>query len=301
LVEFSLQLREIVKSEGVISFFPEDAMHEKTVRKPAVAGAFYPADPEVLRRDLASYFQDVAGMERVPGPVVGLISPHAGYMYSGRVAAAAYHQLSGIEYDYVLVVSPSHHIYFQGASLYPAGVYQTPLGMIPLAEDFVQQLLDNYSVFHHVPQAHGREHALEVQLPFLQMVLPEFRLIPVVMGSQDWETASMMVEGLAGLLTGKRVLLVASSDLSHYHSYDEAVSLDSNILEAVNGNNARELWDIVAGGRAEACGAGPMIVVMRLAAKLGAAKAKVVAYQNSGDVTGDRGQVVGYMAAALYR
>ena len=271
------------------------------VRKPAVAGAFYPADPEVLRRDLADYLQSVAGMERVSGSVIGLISPHAGYMYSGRVAAAAYHQLAGAEYDYVLVVSPSHHVYFQGASLCPAGVYQTPLGMIPVAENLVQQLLDDYSVFHHVPQAHSREHALEVQLPFLQVVLPEFSLIPVVMGSQDWETASMMVDGLAGLLADKKVLLVASSDLSHYHSYDEAVSLDSNILEAVNNNDARKLWDVVAGGQAEACGAGPMMVVMRLAAQLGAARAKVVAYQNSGDVTGDRSQVVGYMAAAIYR
>jgi len=271
------------------------------VRKPAVAGAFYPADPEILRHDLANYLQSVAGIERVPGAVIGLISPHAGYMYSGRVAAAAYHQLSGAEYDYVLVVSPSHHIYFQGASVYPAGVYQTPLGMIPVAEDIVQQLLDDYSVFHHVSQAHSREHALEVQLPFLQMVLPEFSLIPVVMGSQDWETTSMMVDGLASLLVNKKVLLVASTDLSHYHSYDEAVSLDNNILEAVNNNDARELWNIVTDGRAEACGAGPMMVVMRLAAQFGAVKAKVVAYQNSGDVTGDRGQVVGYMAAAIYR
>lgn len=276
-------------------------MTENSIRKPAVAGAFYPADPKVLRHDIDSYLQNVAGIERVPASVVGLISPHAGYMYSGRVAAAAYHQVSGTEYDYVLVISPSHHIYFQGASLYAPGDYQTPLGMIPLAKNLVQQLLSDYSIFHYVPQAHRQEHALEVQLPFLQVALPKFSLIPVVMGSQDWETASMMVDGLAGLLLGKKVLLVASSDLSHYHSYDEAVSLDRNILEAVNDNDARALWNIVAGGQAEACGAGPMVAVMMLAAKLGATGARVVAYQNSGDITGDRGQVVGYMAAAMYK
>ena len=276
-------------------------MHENVVRVPAVAGTFYPSDPETLRHDIDSYLQSVAGIDKVPGSVIGLISPHAGYMYSGRVAAAAYSQLSGADYDYVLVISPSHHIYFQGASLYPSGDYQTPLGIIPLAKNLVQELLSKYSIFHYVPQAHRQEHALEVQLPFLQVVLPKFFLIPVVMGSQDWETATQMVEALETLLRGKRVLLVASSDLSHYHPYDEAVSLDSNILEAVNNNDSRALWNVVAGGKAEACGIGPMVAVMMLAAKLGATSAQVVAYQNSGDVTGERGQVVGYMAAAIYR
>lgn len=271
------------------------------IRKPAVAGAFYPADPKALRYDIAGYLQDVAGIDKVAGSVIGLISPHAGYMYSGRVAAAAYHQLSDTNYDDVLVISPSHHVYFQGASLYPSGDYQTPLGIVPVEKHLVQNLLSDYSVFHYVAQAHRREHALEVQLPFLQVVLPHFSLIPVVMGSQDWETASLMVEALSTVLMGRRVLLVASSDLSHYHFYDEAVGMDSNILKAVNNNDARLLWDSVAGGKAEACGVGPMVVVMLLAAKLGATGAQVVAYQNSGDVTGDRGQVVGYMAAAIYK
>ncbi|MEA2108533.1 MAG: AmmeMemoRadiSam system protein B [Pseudomonadota bacterium] len=276
-------------------------MHENIDRVPAVAGTFYPSEPKVLRDDIDSYLDSAAGIDKVPGAVIGLISPHAGYMYSGRVAAAAYCQLSRADYDYVLVISPSHHTYFQGASLYSSGDYQTPLGVIPLAGDIVQKLLSEYSVFHYVDQAHRQEHALEVQLPFLQVVLSKFALIPVVMGSQDWETASMMVEALGTVLFGKRVLLVASSDLSHYHSYDEAVSLDSNILEAVNNNDSRALWNVVAGGKAEACGAGPMVAVMMLAAKLGATGARVVAYQNSGDVTGDRGQVVGYMAAAIYK
>lgn len=276
-------------------------MRENIVRLPAVAGTFYPSEPKALRDDIAGYLDSVAGIDKVPGTVMGLISPHAGYIYSGRVAAAAYYQLSGADYDYVLVISPSHHTYFQGASLYSSGDYQTPLGTIPLARNLVQELLSEYSVFHYVDQAHRQEHALEVQLPFLQVVLPKFSLIPVVMGSQDWETASMMVEALGTVLLGKLVLLVASSDLSHYHSYDEAVSLDSNILEAVNNNDSRALWNIIAGGKAEACGAGPMVAVMMLAAKLGATRARVVAYQNSGDVTGDRGQVVGYMAAAIYK
>jgi len=244
-------------------------MYENIVRKPAVAGAFYPSDPKILRDDIVGYLQSVAEIDKVPGTAVGLISPHAGYMYSGRVAAAAYHQLSGDDYDYVLVISPSHHTYFQGVSLYPSGDYQTPLGIIPLAKSMVQELLGEYNVFHYVPQAHRQEHALEVQLPFLQVVLSEFSLIPVIMGSQDWETVSMMVEALGTVLLGKRVLLVASSDLSHYHSYDEAVSLDSNILEAVNNNDSRALWNVVAGGKAEACGVGPMVAVMMLAAKLG--------------------------------
>ncbi|MBN2332805.1 MAG: AmmeMemoRadiSam system protein B [Deltaproteobacteria bacterium] len=275
-------------------------MQQRSVRRPAVAGAFYSDDQRVLRADISRYLRDAPG-EQVPGQVVGLISPHAGYIYSGGVAAAAYRQLAGAVYDHVVVIAPSHHVYFQGISLYGDGDYLTPLGVVPVADDVVAQLQAENRSCHFMPQAHRQEHALEVQLPFLQVMLPAFTLIPAIMGSQDWETAMMIAETFAKVLAGRRVLLVASSDLSHYHTYDEATVLDGHIIAAVNDNDPRALWQTVKSGSAEACGAGPMIAVMMLAARLGATAARVLQYQNSGDVSGDRGHVVGYMAAALFR
>jgi hypothetical protein len=269
------------------------------VRRPAVAGSFYPADPETLKRQVD---QLLAGAEGgvVPGEIVALISPHAGYVYSGSVAAAAYRQVAGGGYDLVVVVSPSHHVWFPGVSIYREGDYLTPLGIVPVDRELIDELAGCDGV-HYVPRAHLQEHALEVQLPFLQEALGNFLLLPVVMGTQDWQTARQLADILAPRLCDRRVLLVASSDLSHFHPYDQAVELDRHIVAAVAHNDPRELWRLISAGEAEACGAGPMIAVMLLAAALGATEAKVLAYRNSGDITGDRRQVVGYMAAACYR
>ncbi|MBN2232087.1 MAG: AmmeMemoRadiSam system protein B [Deltaproteobacteria bacterium] len=269
------------------------------VRRPAVAGTFYPADPETLRREVDRLLGG-AGSVPVSGEIIALISPHAGYVYSGGVAAEAYRQVAGGYYDLVVVVSPSHHAWFQGVSVYREGDYLTPLGIVPVDRELVDDL-DGVEGITWVPQAHLQEHALEVQLPFLQVVLGEFRLLPLVMGSQDWQTARRLADILAPRIAGRRVLLVASSDLSHFHRYDQAVELDRHIVDAVAGNDPRELWRVVSGGEAEACGAGPMIAVLLLAAALGATDTKVLAYRNSGDVSGERRQVVGYMAAVCYR
>ncbi|MGB8658635.1 MAG: AmmeMemoRadiSam system protein B [Candidatus Zixiibacteriota bacterium] len=273
-------------------------------RKPAVAGQFYPGDPVELSKEITGYFSK-ARKEPIPGKIIALISPHAGYMYSGQVAAYAYKLLEGLSFETVVVISPSHIAYFKGASIYNGGAYQTPLGPITVDTSLAGKLSDvNQRVFLS-SQGHGLvgnrgEHAVEVELPFLQTVLGKFKLVPIVIGDQDWATCEALAEALAKSIKDERVLLVASSDLSHYHPYDEAVRLDSLVIKHVNSFDPEGLFEDVSGGRCEACGVSPIAAVMLAAKALGADKAKVLEYANSGDVTGDRSAVVGYMAAVMY-
>jgi AmmeMemoRadiSam system protein B/AmmeMemoRadiSam system protein A len=273
-------------------------------RKPAVAGQFYPGDPVTLSRQITDFFKN-AKKEPVPGKIIALIAPHAGYMYSGQVAAHAFKLLEGLSYETVVVISPSHIAYFQGASVYNGGAYETPLGVIPMDTSVGGEMADaNERVFLST-KGHGfvgmrGEHALEVELPFLQVVLGKFKLVPIVIGDQDWATCEALAEALIKTLKGKSVLIVASSDLSHFHPYDEAVKLDNIVIEHVDSFDPEGLFSDLAAGTCEACGGSPIASTMLAAKGLGANKAKVLKYANSGDVTGDRSGVVGYMAAVIY-
>jgi len=253
------------------------------IRESVIAGSWYPGDPEVLRGQVLQFLAE-ATPPPIEGELVALISPHAGYMYSGQVAAYAYKLLKGKRYDVVVIVAPSHRAYFRGASVYPRGGYRTPLGIVPVAERLTERLRD-----------------LEIQLPFLQVVLGDFELVPLVMGEHDFYTCEELAKAIVEVVKGERALLVASTDLSHFHPYPQAVALDKVVLEHVEAFDPEGLSRDLRSGRCEACGGGPMVAVMLAAKALGASGAKVLKYANSGDVTGDRSSVVGYMAAAIYR
>ena len=274
------------------------------VRKPAVAGQFYPGDPVTLTKQLSDFFKN-AKKEPVPGKIVALISPHAGYMYSGQVAAYSFKLLEGLSFETVVVISPSHVAYFPGASVYNGGSYETPLGQIPVDTTLAGQIADaSKKVFlsdkgHSFAGMRG-EHALEVELPFLQLVLGRFKLVAIVVADQDWVTCEALGEALSKALKGKNALIVASTDLSHFHPYDEAVRLDNIVMDHVNSFDPEELHADLASKVCEACGGGPVLATMLAAKGLGADKAKVLKYANSGDVTGDKSGVVGYMAAVIY-
>ena len=273
-------------------------------RKPAVAGQFYPGDPVALSRQITGFFKN-ANKEPVLGDIVALISPHAGYMYSGQVAAHAFKLLEGLSFETVVVISPSHMVPFRGASVYNGGAYETPLGKIPVDTAVAGAIADagdkvSLSATGHALMGGGGEHSLEVELPFLQLVLGNFKLVPIVMGDQDWATCQALGQALAKSLEGKRALIVASTDLSHFHPYDEAVRLDNVVMGNVDSFDPKGLFSDLAEGNCEACGGGPMIAAMLAGKTLGADKSKVLKYANSGDVTGDRSSVVGYMAAVIY-
>lgn len=275
------------------------------IRQPAVAGAFYPADP----KELAKTVDELLSRAQLPAlkePLLALVSPHAGYMYSGSVAACAYALLKGRKVERVVVISPSHIDSFDFSAVYDGDAYATPLGNVPVDKALAARLPGKSPLVKISGRGHGvsggqGEHALEVQLPFLQRALGPFKLVPIVMGDQSYEVSRALGLALATAIQGPDTLIVASSDLSHFHSYDEAVKLDRKTLKAI------EEWDYLSMSRNfqqriwEACGGGPIVAAMIAAERLGANQAKVLKYANSGDVTGERSRVVGYGAVALVR
>jgi AmmeMemoRadiSam system protein B/AmmeMemoRadiSam system protein A len=273
----------------------------KEIREPAVAGTWYPGQPDILSDDVKRYLDNAKKVE-FRGKVVALISPHAGYQYSGQVAANAYKLIEGETFDSVVVVAPSHYALFKGVSIYDRGGYRTPLGVVPVDVELSKKIMEKRKEIQFIPSAHGQEHSLEIQLPFLQVVLKTFKLIPIVMEPYwSWESCQYLATAIADTVREKNVLLVASSDLSHFHSYNKAVELDRIVLNHIERFDPEGLNRDLKQGRCEACGGGPMISVMLAARALGANRGKVLQYLNSGDVTGDRSRVVGYGAGLFYK
>jgi AmmeMemoRadiSam system protein B/AmmeMemoRadiSam system protein A len=275
------------------------------VRPPEVAGSFYPADATALR-NMVDGFLASAKPPAIRGSVMALVAPHAGYQYSGAVAAYSYALVKGRKPARVVVISPSHIDAFGFASVYDGDAYSTPLGVVPVDKAFVSKLasmnpLIKLSSLGHIAASGQQEHALEVQLPFLQRALGDFKLVPIVMGDQSYETCRALGAALAKLIGNSDTLVVASSDLSHFHTYDEAVKLDHKTLNAI------QEWDYLSMTRNfetrvwEACGGGPIVAAMIASERLGAREAKLLKYANSGDATGDHSRVVGYGAVALVK
>ena len=272
------------------------------VRKPAVAGTFYPADP----KELAKMVDGFLAQAKVPAikDLVAVVSPHAGYPYSGPVAAYSYALLKGRKIERVVVISPSHADSFGFSAVFDGTAYATPLGQVPVDQAFAAKLgaagaLVKLSSRGHAVSGGRPEHALEVQLPFLQRALGQFQLVPVVMGDQSYEASRALGLALAALIQGAGTIIVASSDLSHFHPYAAAVSLDRKTLRAI------QEWDYLSLSRNlerrvwEACGGGPIVAAMIAAERLGARQATLLKYANSGDTAGDKSQVVGYGALAF--
>ncbi len=274
------------------------------IRKPAVAGSFYPANPVELAKAIAKLFSEV---ERpvVTGRPIGLIAPHAGYPYSGKVAAKGYKLLVGEEFDTVVVISPSHTVFFKGSSVFSGAGYQTPLGLVETDQDLARKITEvnptavYFSNMGHASGATRGEHALEVQLPFLQVALGRFKLVAIVMGDQEPDSVRGLGEALATALKGTNTLLVASTDLSHFHNEKTARRLDFAIQTAIEKYDPELLLETLESGKGEACGGGPVTAVMMAARRLGGKEVKFIDYATSGAVTGDFDEVVGYLSAAI--
>ena len=222
-------------------------------------------------------------------------------MYSGAVAAYAYRALRGCAFDVAVLVGPSHYVGFDGVAIYDRGSFETPFGAIPVDEDCADAVSRSAACVKVVPAAHAREHSLEMQLPFLQRVLPGTPIVPLVMGQQRRDTAYELGDAIAAAVTGRRAVIVASTDLSHYQPATVALALDSKVIDRVGRFDTDGLMALLEAAPDHACGGGPTVSVMRAARRLGAADARVLKYGDSGDVSGDKSAVVGYMAAALAR
>jgi AmmeMemoRadiSam system protein B len=227
-------------------------------------------------------------------------------MYSGPVAAYAYAIVRRCQYAAVVLVGPSHFVGFQGVSIWPRGAWDTPLGEVKVADSLAGVLAAESGEILEHPAAHGREHSLEMQLPFVARLLPGVPIVPLVMGHQTRETAMALGNALARAITSYRaraqgdVLMVASSDLSHYEDAARACRLDAVVVRHVETLDAEGLMDALEREPRHACGGGPMVSVLRAAAQLGGTRARVLRYADSGDVSGDKSSVVGYMAAAIW-
>ncbi len=270
-----------------------------TIRRAAVAGMFYPDDARELRSQIEELIAHVS-KRKVKGKVRGIVSPHAGYDYSGFTAAHGYSMLRGEKFETVVVVSPSHREFFNGVSVYPGDAYETPLGIVEVNRKLRDELLAQGEFIVASEAGHRTEHALEVQLPFLQEVLGEFTLLPLVIGDQKPEICFALGEALANVLQDESALLVASSDLSHFYTADVADKLDDVMIEDVNEFDYELLMHDLETQRTEACGGGPIVAVMAALKRLGVQHCEVVHHSNSGDVSGDYASVVGYLCAVAY-
>ncbi len=285
-------------------------MHvSSAIRPAAVAGLFYPADAGRLRdtvdalyaaaRPVASPGTDPSAGERT----LAVVAPHAGYPYSGALAARAFDALRGADVHTVVVIGPSHVEAFPFTSVFTGEAYRTPLGDVPVDAELARALAEAHPTIrasdrgHVQPHLPRGEHSIEVELPFLQRAFPDARIVPIVMGDPRWPAVEALGRALRRLAAPGTVI-VASSDLSHFHAYDRAVHLDAAFLEALAAMDARRIHDDVAAGRCEACGAAPVAATVLATAGAGR-RVDILGRANSGDVTGDRTSVVGYAAAAV--
>ena len=264
-----------------------------------MAGTWYPGTPAAIAREVEGYLAAAGGVGAA-GRLVALISPHAGLRYSGPVAAYGYSLLRGRSSLTVVLVGPSHRAAFEGVALFARGAFETPLGRTEVAEDLAAALLAADPVILDQPEVHRDEHSLEMQLPFLQHLVSDLRIVPLLMGSQSRAEVEALAGALARALAGREALRVASSDLSHYQPAPVANRLDALVVGDVGRFDDAGLMQRIEVSHHHACGGGPMVAVMKAARSLGADKATVLRYGDSGDAgEHDKSRVVGYLSAAL--
>jgi len=269
------------------------------IRKPAVAGMFYPDNSNELKSLITSLLEENKPTKSF-NDVVGIVAPHAGYIYSGKSAAVAYNVLKdNSKFETAIVLSPSHHEFFNGCSIYDGDYYQTPLGDISINRSLSGFIVESGEGIVFSEQGHGEEHALEVQLPFLQMINNNFNLIPIVIGNQNANYLQELSKILSELVDEKTVI-IASSDLSHFHSKEKAKALDNVVINRINNFEYPELYSDLAKKNCEACGGGAIVTLMETADIIGKNRSEVLSYTDSGDVSGDISNVVGYLSAVIY-
>jgi AmmeMemoRadiSam system protein B len=297
----------------VIVFLYSAVVHAgERVRRPAVAGYFYPLDQKGLRKTVDDFISNVK-QDQIPGKILGLMCPHAGYVFSGQVAAYSYRQVMGRDYDTVVIIGPSHRVYLEGASVGTWDAYETPLGRVSVNKEIVSALLEMGEPFRFIERAHSSEHSVETQIPFLQRVLKGFDIVPIVMGIPSLRDCETVGKALARTVAQRNVLFVASSDMSHYPNYADAKKVDGKTLsiieqfdpELVFSTAGEFLRKGIPNLSTTLCGLSSVVSVMMAVERCEASAVKVLHYANSGDVTihghRDKRRVVGYGAVAFYK
>ncbi|MDO8283037.1 MAG: AmmeMemoRadiSam system protein B [Thermodesulfovibrionia bacterium] len=271
------------------------------VKEPAVAGAFYPKDEKVLAHTVDSFLSSVK--DKVgSGRLIALISPHAGYQFSGGIAAYTYNHLKERNIKTVILIGASHHKAFHGVSVYTGDGMKTPLGIVKVDSRIANSLINKEADVTFLPEAFEKEHSLEVQLPFLQRTLKDFKVVPILIGSPTRESYKFLTQKLTEIMRDDdSVIIIASTDLSHYHDYETAVKMDMMTIDALERMSIDETERLLMSREGEMCGGYPVLYTMAVAQNLGATNAVLYKYANSGDVTGDKSHVVGYAAMGFYK
>jgi len=278
------------------------------IRLPTQAGAFYAGTDESLKRQVENCFLHKLGPGKIPeiaktGPrrIIGLVCPHAGYMYSGPVAAHAYYELAlDGKPDVVVLFGPNHSGYGSALAVMNEGFWRTPLGDVEIDGELANQVVRESRITDIDDSAHSFEHSIEVQLPFLQYLYgSEFKVVPICFLMQDLSSAREVGQAVAKVLAGKKGIVIASSDMTHYESQESAERKDKMVLEAVKAMDEAKLYSVIEAERVSACGYGPIAALMTAAKILGAKEAKLLCYKTSGDVIGDYSSVVGYAAVCF--
>ena len=279
------------------------------IRQPSQAGAFYAGTAKSLKTQIESCFLDRFGPGKIPeiveGPrrIVGFVCPHAGYMFSGAVAAHAYYKLaSDGRPDIVFLFGPNHTGHGSGLAVMNDGFWRTPLSDVEIASDLANQVVRESRIVDVDDSAHRFEHSIEVQLPFLQYLYgSKFKIVPICFLMQDLSSAREVGEAVAKVLAAKKGVIIASSDMTHYEPQESAKRKDKMVLEAVEAMDEAELYSVIEAERVSACGYGPIAALMVAAKILGAKEAKLLCYKTSGDVIGDYSSVVGYAAVCFQK
>jgi len=280
------------------------------VRRPCQAGAFYEGTSDALRRQIENCFKDELGPRKLPEvaknaprKVIGLICPHAGYMFSGPIAAHAYYELAvDGKPDVIVIAGPNHTGYGSGLALMNEGVWRTPLGDVEIDRETANQIVHESRIVDIDDSAHSHEHSIEVQLPFLQYLYgSEFKIVPICFLMQDLSSAREVGEAVAEVLLDKKAVIIASSDMTHYEPQESAERKDKKVLEAIEAMDEVRFQSVIEAYNVSACGHGPIAALITAAKILGGREAKLLCYKTSGDVIGDRSSVVGYAAMCFMK
>jgi AmmeMemoRadiSam system protein B len=275
------------------------------VREPVVSGSFYPNDVKTINQMIDRFINEATKeLPTISGKLLGAITPHAGYIYSGPIAGYTYAILSKEKPETIIVLAPSHRYPFYGISIMPEGIYRTPLGDVMIDKEIAKKLLSSSNLSNiatYSELADKYEHSLEVQIPFLQKIYQNsFHLVPIIVGSLNYEDTEKIGKELYNSLPkDKKIIVLASSDLSHFYDYHTAKTIDANTINLILRKNPKEFYNSLKKD-AEACGGLPITILMHYASEFGEYEIELLKYANSGDTAGDKSSVVGYMSAIFY-
>ena len=270
------------------------------IREPAVSGIFYPKNSTELNENLESLFRDSNfGPGSLPPSsnnerIYGMVSPHAGYMYSGAVAAQGYYKLSSSKFESAIILGPNHYGLGSEVAIMNTGSWKTPLGEIEIDSEVAEEIHRNCDIVNIDEQAHSRDHCIEVQLPFLQYIRKEFKIVPIILINQGKNTCKKLGNDIYESIKERNLIPIASSDLTHYESNSQAHEKDNLLISAILSLDIEKFYSILISFNVTACGYGAIATVMEISKRMGATKGKLLRYATSGEVAGDNKSVVGY-------